>query len=63
LPDFRLVLLCLFDPEDGGGMFLRNVGFTFITVHDVISEKTVIFKRINGERENIKEMIYEYSET
>jgi hypothetical protein len=32
-----------FDPEDGGDMFLRNVGLTFNGLHGVIYQKTVLF--------------------
>jgi hypothetical protein len=38
-----LLLGLFFDPEDGGYMFLRNVG-CFNGLHGVISEKIVFFR-------------------
>jgi hypothetical protein len=37
------LLVLFFDPEHGGDMFLRNVGFSFNVLHDVISQKIVLF--------------------
>jgi hypothetical protein len=32
-----------FDPEDGGDIFLRNIGLTFNGLHGVISPKIELF--------------------
>jgi hypothetical protein len=32
-----------FDPENGGNMFLRNVGLTFNGLHGIISQNIVLF--------------------
>jgi hypothetical protein len=37
------ILLGLFDPEDGGDTFLRNVLLTFNEPHGAISQKIVLF--------------------
>jgi hypothetical protein len=37
-----LLLGLVFDCEDGGGMFLRNVGTSAI-LHDALSQKTTLF--------------------
>jgi hypothetical protein len=37
------LLYLFFDPEDGSDIFLRNVGWIFIGLHDVISQKTELF--------------------
>jgi hypothetical protein len=36
------ILLDLFDPEDGGDMFLRNVVLTFNGLHGIVSQKIVV---------------------
>jgi hypothetical protein len=40
------ILLVLFYHEDGGDIFLRNVGLNFDGIHGVISQKIILFRKI-----------------
>jgi hypothetical protein len=40
---WRIILRVFSDPEDGGDMFLRNVGLKLYGLHSVISQKMVLF--------------------
>jgi hypothetical protein len=42
----RFLLRLFFDPDDGGDMFFRNVGF-FAVLNGVIAQKTEVFKFYN----------------
>jgi hypothetical protein len=37
------LLAPLFDSEKGGGIFLRNVGYISARLHDITSQKAVLF--------------------
>jgi hypothetical protein len=48
-----VILICLFvDPEDGGYMFLRDVGVTFRRMHAVVSHKIVFITTAENLKSN-----------
>jgi hypothetical protein len=53
-----LPLRLFFHPEDGGDMFLQNVGLAFTALHYIISQKIEVFVTIVWERQIQQLMLF-----